>query len=159
MTTAKVEYRIYIPYGWIAVEFCNVEFFGYNKNLLKNEWHDIEYKKCKDKKPIINKLKVRRDDLKKHENLIVDEIKSIQKWWKLWKSKDEKSLWNQLFIIRKKMDDIDNKIKMHEESMFYSALVLKRKAEHFLESKGFIFETTSSAGNECVTHTDVWKKG
>lgn len=157
MTTAKIKYRTYVPYGWIAIEFCYVEFFGDNNTSLEKEWHDIKFKKYREKQPTIDSLNARNIDLKKDEDILRNQINFIHKWWKIFGSKNEKLLWNQVFNIRENMNNINNEIKKHESDLFYSASELKHKTERFLESKGFIFDATSSAGSECVTHTDVWK--
>lgn len=44
-TIAKMEYRNYVPYGWIAIEYCNLEFIGYNANELTDKWCEIKYDK------------------------------------------------------------------------------------------------------------------
>lgn len=41
-TTAIVKHRDRVPYGWIAIKFCSVEFLGPLARELDNKWHDIE---------------------------------------------------------------------------------------------------------------------
>ena len=41
MTTVKMKYRTYVPYGWIAVEFCDLKFFGENEKNVSGTYSKL----------------------------------------------------------------------------------------------------------------------
>ena len=44
-TTAKVEHRDYVPWNYIALRFCHVNFYGFRAEEMKQKWEDIENKR------------------------------------------------------------------------------------------------------------------
>ncbi len=64
MTTARVKYRTFVPFGWIAVEFCNVDFFGDDAELLNGMWKEIEYEKYNTVKFSVDRIQTK---IKLHE--------------------------------------------------------------------------------------------
>jgi len=155
-TTAKIKHRDYVPWGWIAIEFCDVEFYGARAKELEKEWHEIEFAKYHEQKPIAENYKTQKYQLEKEIKDIQKQLKESKKWYRFWYNKDEKNL---IHLINEKSTTIKNlevKIESVESDMFYKASTLLRKVEHFLKNKGFVLTNTTAAGDECVTYTDIW---
>lgn len=162
MTTARLKYRNYIPYGWIAIEFCDVTFFGDNASSFEREWYKIKYDKCDKCKSEINDLEKRRKSREEKRKSIMREIKCMKdnrQWWRFWRNDSEKELEKKLFEATCDIRRINSRIESIEEGMFYSTTELIRKAETFLNQSGFVLKSTSTSGSECETHTDIWKLG
>lgn len=157
MTTARVKYRDYVPDDWFAIEFCDVEFFGNNADILSQKWHSIEYEKCREFRPKADDLENQMDILEKERNSIEIELRNSRHWWKFWSGKYEKELKGRLSRTNQTIKEIKSEFKQVENNMFYDVSTLVRKAEKFLAENGFILKSTNSSGNECVTHTDIWE--
>ena len=85
-TTCRIEHRDYVPYGWIAIEFCDVEFMGKNAKQYEREWHDIEFvklrKREKEIENIDSTLQIIAEELEFVLNLqseLKKEIKNLRK--------------------------------------------------------------------------------
>lgn len=153
-TTAIVEYRDHVPYGWFAVEFCDVKFLGPNSDELDDMWHKIEYKKYDEKKLLINERKVCKDNLLKQIEKFRSQIN--KPWYRFWHNSEEREKLAKIRILEKEIMDCDAEIEELEEDRFYSAIEKVAKAEVFLTEQGFILHSSSSSGDECVTHKDIW---
>lgn len=158
MTTARVIYRNYVPYGWIALEFCDVDFSGSNSESLDSMWRKIKYKRYDEAKIKIKRL---QDDIVKYKekvNMIDQELLRTKKWWRFWHTSSEKVLLKQREVL---IENIRGAIKNQDsldENKFYGASELVYKAKKFLKENGFVLSHTSSSGTECITHTDLWTK-
>lgn len=160
MTTARLKYRNYVPWGWIAIEFCNVEFFGDNADLFRRKWHDIEYAKYDKCKAKMNALKEELDANEKQRKSISQELKELQQaapWWQIWETDKERALKMQLSEIDADITKIEINMSVINSDKFYDVQTIINKAESFLEENGFVLRNTDTAGNECVTHTDIWE--
>ena len=157
MTTAWVKHRDYVPDDWVAIEFCNVEFFGDNADFFSKKWRDIEYEQYQKLKPKTDDLKERKKLLKKERNSVKAQLNNSKRWWKFWKGKIEKELNGRLSEINQSIEEIKSELTQIENNMFYEAYTLVRKGEKFLSENGFVLKSTNSHGNECVTHTDIWE--
>ena len=86
-TTAIVKHRDRVPYGWIAIKFCDVEFLGPLEDELNNKWHDIEFKKYRQNKEKIEECETTKEIL---EDKIKDFKKQINKpWYRFWYNSEE----------------------------------------------------------------------
>lgn len=153
-TTAIVEHRDYVPYGWFAIEFCDVKFLGPNSDELDDQWHKIEYKKYDEKKLLINEREVCKDNLLKQIEKFKEKIN--RPWYRFWYNSEEKELIKKIEILEEEIAECDAEIEELEDDKFYSATEKVRMAEEFLTEKGFVLHNHSSSGEECVTHKDIW---
>lgn len=155
-TTAKVKHRDYVPWGWIAIEFCDVKFFGERAKELEEKWREIEFSKYRMQRPIVDECELKKSVLQEEIEELRKKLKVSKKWYRPWYTKEEKQF---ISSINKKTNDIvtlDGEIAVAKDNMFYDASVLRRKAEKFLERNGFVLTSSTAAGNECVTYTDIW---
>jgi hypothetical protein len=156
VSTAKVSYRDHVPYGWFAIKYCTVEFFGKDAQKLHDEWHDIEYAKFRKNKPIIeefeSKAKIYREAIRKSEEALT----SNKKWWRFWKTKEDKKILADISKNKAALCEAKDIIKKHEDNRYYSAAELHIKAKSFLREKGFLLYDCNSSGDECVDHTEMW---
>lgn len=37
MVTAEMKYRTYVPYGWVAIMFCDIDFYNDTNNKYSNK--------------------------------------------------------------------------------------------------------------------------
>jgi hypothetical protein len=159
LSTAKFKYRDYVPYGWIAIEYCDVEFFGRNADKLNKAWHDIKYEKFHKKDAEIKVLERKMREIKSANNYNEETLKSLKeekKWWNFKTTVDEKNFLSKIEENNVLMQDIKNKIEKLEEERYYSVSELKTKAKNFLREKGFLMYDYNSNGDECIDHTEMW---
>ena len=159
LSTAKFKYRDYVPYGWIAIEYCDVEFFGKDADKLSKEWHNIKFAKFDKKESEIIPLKVKLKEIREANNYNEETLKSIKdskKWYQRKKSVDEKNFLAKIAENNILIQDLTEKIDKLEKDRFYSVSELKRKAKNFLREKGFLMYDYASSGDECVDHTEMW---
>lgn len=162
MTTARLKHRDYVPYGWIAIEFCDIEFFGDNSSLYTKKWEDIKYKKYHECKSKIDALSTRRRLIERQRNSILSELSGLQEekpWWKIWKTDYEKELIKKVFRMDSDIEIIEVDIERVKDDQFYDITTLVRKAERMLNENGFILKSSNASGTECITHTDIWELG
>lgn len=158
MTTARIKYRDYIPWGWIAIEFCEVEFIGDDAKRFKEEWHNIEYARYDENQPKIDELKLKLEPLKERASKLNDHLYKNRPKWKFWYTKEEKEIKACLAEIESQMMKIQSSIKAIENTNFLSSRELRSRAENYLSKNGFSLKSSNGAGSECITYTDIWEK-
>lgn len=158
MTTARVKHRNYVPYGWIAIEFCNVDFFGSDAERFGSAWRKITYAKYDQVQPEIERIQKHIVKCEEKIGIIGQELNQLRRWWRFWKTPEENELLQKKSLIMHDIMEARARKKFLQRDMFYKARELVCKAEHFLTENGFILTSTSSDGNGCVTHTDLWVK-
>ena len=155
-TTAKVKHRDYVPWGWIAIEFCDVSFYGARAKELEEKWRNIEFSKYHEQKPIVERCELEKSVLQEEIKELQKKLKNSKKWYRPWYTKEEKQFICFIDEKNKAIWNLDEKISVAKDNMCYEAATLKRKAEQFLKNNGFVLSNTTAAGNECVTYTDIW---
>lgn len=159
-TIATLKYRDYVPHGWIAAEFCNLEVMGVRDSIVKsvdNEWNDVKFEKYDKIKEEIAALEAQKVLLNAEADDLDAKYKSSKKWYR-FANATEKAWKNSAAMKRSEIDQIDSKIQALDDDKFFTASELKRRAHDLLVRHGFVLINTSSSGNECVTHTEVWHK-
>lgn len=172
-TTAKVEHRDYVPYGWIAITFCNVEFYGFRAEEMKGKWSDIEMERYKKYAPLYDHNETRIQNLrnqikaidKQKETLI--NSKPSKPFYRFWYNKSEKAriseidkLLDELSKQADKLTTRANKLEEENEMLgkkrFFEVYECLTKIETLLQKNGFVLTHTSSRGEECIVKTEVW---
>lgn len=177
-TTCRVEHRDYVPYDYIAIEFCEVEFIGKNARQYENEWHNIKFAKCrkreKEIKNIDTTLQIITKELEFVLNLqseLKEEIKSLRKKLSIFR-RLFKGDTGEILIKKEKLEQListeNHRIDKYnklinlkndlDEDKFYSQYELMRKIERYLENKGFRIINSSQSGGECKEQIDIWQK-
>ena len=159
-TIATLEYRTFVPSGWIATEFCRLSVMGVSDKevkTLEDAWHDIEFEKYREKEILINGLEQEKEKLECEIADFERQYKASKKWYR-FANKAEKNMLLEAQNRQVQVHTIENQIQKYKDDRFFSASELKRKAEALLVNKGYILISKSSAGNECVTHTEIWQK-
>ena len=155
-TTAKVKHRDYVPWGWIAIEFCDVKFYGVRAKELEEKWRDIEFFKYREQKPIVEECELEKSVIEKEIEELQRSLNTSKKWYRPWYTKEEKQFISSINKKRNAIENLDEQIAMAKDNMFYDAATLRRKAEQFLQNNGFALTNTTAAGDRCVTYTDIW---
>lgn len=158
MTTARVKHRDYVPYGWFAIAFCNVNFFGNDAEHFDSAWRRIVYAKYDQVQPEIKRIKKHITECEEKIGIIGRELNQLRRWWRFWKTSEENELLQKKSMLMQDIMEAKARNDLLQRDMFYKARELVCEAEHFLKENGFILTGTSSNGNECVTHTDLWTK-
>ena len=155
-TTAKIEHRDHIPWGWIAIPFCRVSFSGTYADEMERKWGKITHTRFEQYDFVVKK--------KEREILNMEkEIKNIQEtirrpWYRPWYNLVEKQKLSKISNIRNNIEQKQLEIVEDKKKRFYDSYECRRKIEQLLNENGFYLTHTSSSGEECVTHTEIWTK-
>lgn len=158
MTVAEVKYRLHVPHGWIAIEFCKVEFQGTDADKLSSAWDAIQYERYDNMKPIIDSLHEQSDEMKKKADDLMTEYEESKPWWRFWDNKSEKAMLRNIGYLRTKIDRMSKTIEEMESKRFYKAYELKSKLHDFLLNNGFLIKNHNTNGSECKTDIEIWEK-
>lgn len=162
-TTAKVEHRDYVPWGWVTINFCNVDFYGFRAEEMERKWNDIKRKQYDEYAPLyeqnetqIQNLRNQIDAINAQEKSLIDSIP----FYRFWYTKTEKekiSEFNKLLDeLSKQADDLEKENEEIGDKRFFGAYECYRKIEDLLQQHGFVLTSTSFKGNKCVTEIEVW---
>ncbi len=129
MTTARVKYRTFVPFGWIAVKFCNVDFFGDETELLNDMWKEVQYEKYNTAKFSVDRIQT---SIRLHEvelDKIRQRIKETKRRLLIWKTAEEKELKSKEMALVRNIENERAEKDLLENDMFYDAMELVSKAE------------------------------
>ena len=159
-TIATLKYRDHVPHGWIAAEFCSLEVMGVRDSIVNSvdsEWNTVRFEKYDKIKEQITVLEAQKVLLNAEAADLDAKYKSSKKWYR-FANTTEKAWKNSAEMKRYEINQIDSQIQALDNDKFFTASELKRKAHDLLVRHGFVLINTSSSGDECVTHTEVWHK-
>lgn len=155
-TTAKVEHRDYVPWGWIAIKFCKVKFYGFRAKEMEKKWGDIESNRYITYNSLYEKNEIRIQNMHNKASAIHKQIKASKPFYRFWHNKVEKEmlseankLSNQAYELEKENEEVGNK-------RLFDVFECHTQIENLLQQNGFVLTSTSSSGNECVTKIEVW---
>lgn len=153
--TATVKHRDYVPYGWIALEFCSVDFAGPHSEELSSAWRKIEYSKLHETEAKIKELEEHVEMFELDKKILKTNTPK-KPWYCFWTTKEDKELAKKIDKCDSRIRQLQIQIEKLDKEKFFDVHTLHRKAEKFLEENGFYLHNTSSSGDECVTHTDIY---
>lgn len=155
-TTAKVEHRDYVPYGWIAIEFCEVEFFGPRAKEMNAKWNAITHARYEEYESICSQKQERIDEATKEIEDIQKDIKSSKPFYRFWYNSDEKIMLAKVKALKAEISVLEEKIEEVKDKRFYGVYEKHRKLERLLDENGFTLTSTSSRGDRCITKVEIW---
>ncbi len=132
-TVAKIKYRGWVSMWVIAIPYCNLTFYGVDKEKYEDLWRDIEYKKY-------NNNEEKRD-------LLEEKLEP----------KKNQTVWERIKYFFAK-DGIQEQLDKLNHNSFYSATELYIKAEDFLEKYGFLLKSSSVGGINTTDETYIYEK-
>lgn len=172
-TTAKVEHRDYVPSGWIAIEFCDVHFYGFRAEEMKRKWCDITNKRYDEYAPLYEENEAKIQNMRNQIKVINTQKESLisskpsKPFYRFWYNKSEKAriseinklldeLLKQADNLTVEADKLEKENKEIGDKRFFEVYECHTKIETLLQQNGFVLTHTSSEGKECVTRTEVW---
>ena len=159
-TIATLKYRDHIPSGWVATEFCHLDFMGVKDDIVESmndKWHSAEFEKYRAAEEKIVALNANKEVLDAQIVELESKYKQSKKWYRL-ANKYERELLDDIAQKKCSVCDINTAIEQLNSDKFFSAGELHRKASELLIKNNFILISKSSAGDECVTHTEIWHR-
>lgn len=163
-TTAIVEHRDHVPYGYIAIKFCHVDFSGFRADEMEEKWANIKRERYIKYAPLYNKNEAQIKTLHYQLNAILAQKESIlnsNSYPLRYEELAEISkLWNELSKqadeLNVQLTELEKENKIIGEKRFFDIYECQREIKNFLQQNGFVLTHTSSKGNKCVTEIEVW---
>ena len=136
-----MKYRTYVPYGWIAVEFCDLKFFGENEKIYERAWHKIKFAKYNEKEKQISVYKEKIKNIDNKIKEIENKIKNIRskKWWRFWKTEEQKELEHECFELNKSKNICEKNIEKCEKRTILQCFGIGQQSEPFFKRKWICF--------------------
>ncbi len=157
-STAEVTYRLYVPFGWFAITYCDIEFFGEDATRLNNKWNNIKYAKREEMDRTIEVCKEKISENKKQIENLRSKYKSLRRWWTPWHTKAEKEVLSEIETFSRDIQHQNDLITKCKDDRNYSACELVRKAHDMLSLSGFRMVSHSKNGEECCDDIEIWEK-
>ena len=155
-TTAKVEHRDYVPYGWIAIKFCDVDFYGFRAQEMTTKWQNIKNRRYDEYNSIYNQNEKTIKDLRNSASEIRNRVRKAKPFYRFWYNKKDKILLAAADKLSSQADKLEEKNEELGEKRFFGVYECHTRIEQLLEQNGFVLTHTSSRGQECVIQTEVW---
>lgn len=155
-TTAKVEHRDYVPFGWIALRFCHVNFYGFRAEEMKQKWEDIENKRYQKYNSIYKENKIKIQSLRTQVDAIYKQVKESKTFYRFWYNKAEREMLADAQKLSCQADELEEKNEENRGKFFFDTYECRRKIEDLLQQNGFVLTHTSSEDEKCVTKIEVW---
>ena len=152
MTTATMSYASE-PCGYV-----HLYFYGSGATSLEEGWDDIKYDKFHKHKALIEDYKSK---IKNRETIISNlrsELKASKKWYRPWYTKTEQELRDKINQEIKQNEELEYKIYVLDNDMFYESYELRTKATKYLKDLGFVVTNSSYGGRYGSILTEVWTR-
>lgn len=157
-TTAKVEHRDYVPWGWVAITFCHVSFYGFRAEEMKRKWETIEGMRYQEFNSLFKQNEIKIQDLRKTAEAFRNQAKSSKSFYRFWYNKTEKDLLAAADKLSRQADELEEKNEEVKNKRWFDSYECRRKIEALLEQNGFVLTHTASEGEECVTKIEIWTR-
>ena len=155
-TTAKVEHRDYVPWGWIAIEFCNVDFYGFRAKEMEKQWQDIEHQRYFKYNSLFEENETKIQDLRSKSSAILNKVKESKPFYRFWYNKMEKQMISEANELSSQANKLEEENEEVGKKRFFGTYECHTKIEELLQQYGFVLTSVSSRGNECITKIEVW---
>ena len=155
-TTAKVEHRDYVPYGWIAIEFCRVNFFGARAEKMEEKWDAIKRERYIKYTSLYEENEKTIQDFRDQANIIRRNIKNSKPFYRFWHTKTEKDMLSKAKSLSTQADKLEKENEKISSKRFFGVYECHRKIENLLIQNGFVLTSTSSSGDSCTIETEIW---
>ena len=144
MTTAKVEYRNYVPTDYIAIKFCKVEFYGKREFEMTQKW--------KEKVDLRRKRYGGNNELKRIKSF----LKTSRPFYRVWWNKEEKEMLKRTEEITEEIVELEDENKKLKYDVNFNVFEIYQELAELLKKNGFIFTNLITAGRECTTKYETW---
>ncbi len=157
ITTAEVRHRNYVPFGYIAFEFCNVYFRGSRAEEMEKKWSEVEgvlYAKH-DATIAKNEEKIKR--LRSEAERLDSQMRNAKPFFRFWYSKEEEELLSRASRLFEEANELERRNERLSEEGGCSVYETYRAVENLLEENNFVKTQISSTGGECPYEIELWK--
>lgn len=155
-TTAKVEHRDYIPWGWIAIKFCDVEFYGFRADEMSKKWQKIKSERYEKYDSLCKENEMKIDALRTLASSIRDNVKKSRPFYRFWYNKSEKDMLATAAKYSSEADKLEEENEKVKSNRFFETFECRMKIEELLQQNGFVLTNASSRGEKCITKVEIW---
>lgn len=151
MTTARLKYNISCIF-----KFVDIEFYGENEYALSNKWHKILQYKYNESVTQVGLYETEILRLRNKTEELFKKLKGFKRWYRPWKTKEEKEIWKEIYPLNREIDDIEKKLNKFKNNSFYNYTEIYIEGKYFLKENGFILRQSSC--NDDNTTTEIWER-
>lgn len=155
-TTAKVEHRDYIPWGWIAIKFCDVEFYGSRAAEMSKKWQKIKSERYEKYDSLCKENEMKIEAWRTLASSIRDNVKNSKPFYRFWYNKSEKDMLATAAKHLSQANELEEENEKVKANRFFETFECRMKIEELLRQNGFILTNASSRGKECITKIEIW---
>lgn len=155
-TTAKVEHRDYVPWNYIALKFCHVNFYGFRADEMNKKWNAITNKRYNEYESIYKENEIKIQSLRTQADDIYKRVKESKPFYRFWYNKAEKEMLADAQKLSIQAYELEEENKKVKEKRLFDNYECRRKIEDLLQQNGFVLTHTASEGERCVTRTEIW---
>ena len=155
-TTAKVEHRDYVPRGWIAIEFCDVDFYGFRAEEMERKWLEIRSRRYDEYNDVFEYNEAKIKSLRSSATTLREQAKKSKPFYRFWYNASEKNLLSTADNLSRQANELEQKNEEIGNNRFFGVYERHRKIEELLQQNGFVLIMTSSKGEECIVETEIW---
>lgn len=155
-TTAKVRHRDYIPFGWIAVKFCNVDFYGFRAKEMTEKWSDITNKRFIAYYSLYEENETKIKNMRDKARGLNEQVKSSKPFYRFWYNKAEKEMLSEAKELSIQANQLEEKNEKIRHQCFFDVYECHRKIENLLQQNGFVLTSIASEGDRCITEIEIW---
>lgn len=155
-TVAKIRHRDFVPEGWFAIEFCEVNFYGFRAKEMDKKWRDIIVERFEKYNPLFEENKIKIKEMRDKAEDLQEQVSKSQQFFRFWYTPAEKEKIKEAHEITIQANKLEKENEDLAQLRFFGQYEEIRRIEELLEENGFILTSTSSEGGECVVETDIW---
>lgn len=156
VTTAEVRHRDYVPFGYIAFEFCRVSFSGFRSKEMERKWRKIEDDLYEKHSSTISENEERIEWLRNRAERLQGKVRNSKPFYRFWYTAEEENSLSRASKLLDEADELERENEKLREEGRCSVYEIRGAVERMLEENGFAKTQVSSTGGECSTEIELW---
>lgn len=156
MTTARIEYRDYVPTDYIAIKICKIEIYGERDLEMNQKWKEKVALRRKRYSADIQKNEEKIKECENEQKRIKNFLKTSRPFYRVWWNKEEKEKLKRMEELDEEINGLEGEIKKLKYDMNFNVFEIYQELTDLLKKNGFIFVNLSTSGGKCATKYETW---
>ena len=117
---------------------------------------NIKHKRYVEYTSLYKENEIKIQNLLDEANDIRKQLKASKPFYRFWHTESEKIMLSTIKNLSMKAYELEENNQEIKSKRFFEVHECRRKIEELLRRNCFVLTHTSSAGEDCVTKTDIW---